>query len=531
MPLFAYSADDVRRAEEPLLAATPNGALMAQAAFGLATEVSRIVGRRDADDPRRALAVRGKKIALLVGTGNNGGDALWAGTYLAKRGAIVTAILCGTRSHPQGTVALQGTGGRLVQLDIPKKPATHPVLGIQQVSELILTQDAVLDGLLGIGARGALTGPSAELVTAISNGLEYSDLAVIAVDAPSGIDIDAGTIPGPVLPATHTVTFGVAKPGLWLPPASCLAGDVTVVDIGLRPELTKQRANPVVRMMTEADVRAWWPIPQPADHKYTRGVLGVAAGSEHYPGAAVLSVQGALATGIGMVRYLGPDTVARTVIERFPQVVGGTGRVQAWVVGSGVDASDSAQAGRTRQAMRSAVDDGIPMIIDAGALTLLDETLTTPAVLTPHAGEMAALCTRLGTSVTREEIEANPTQWAVSVASQLGATVLLKGATTIVAAPDGTVRAVSEATGWLATAGAGDVLGGVIGALAATRADAIAADPTALADVAALGAWIHGRAARQAAHVDRVPGGPFLIEGLCSSIVSVIRETLAGCDG
>ena len=255
---------------------------------------------------------------------------------------------------------------------------------------------------------------------------------------------------------------------------------------------------------TEDDAAAWIAVPGPDDDKYSRGVLGVVTGSTRYPGAAVLSVEAALHTGVGMLRYLGPDRPTDLVLARRPEAVTADGRVQAWLLGSGIDVGETESVVVER--MDAAVTSGLPCVLDAGALHLHART-TAPVVLTPHAGELARL---LG--VDRASIAADPPGSAVRAAAELDATVLLKGHTTHIAGP-GITLSVQSAPSWLATAGAGDALAGILGALVATHADEIAADPTALARLAATAALVHGRAAQFAGK-----GGPFTILDLCASV-------------
>jgi hydroxyethylthiazole kinase-like uncharacterized protein yjeF len=388
--------------------------------------------------------------------------------------------------------------------------------------------DVLLDGLLGIGARGRLRDGAARLVDLLGALLEEAGPAgptVLAVDVPSGIGVDDGTVPGPVLPAGRTVTFGVTKPGLLLPPAAYLAGEVEVVDLGLRAVLEATEVAPAVRRLTAADVAACWPVPGVGAHKYTRGVLGVLAGSRGYPGAAVLVVAGAQGAGCGMVRYLGPDQVAAAVLAAHPEVVVGPGRVQAWVIGPGL--TDD-RLGVAAERLGAVLREGLPVVVDAGALSVLPERAE-GAVLVPHAGELATLLTARGVEVDRAEVEAEPLRWAREAHDRTGAVVLLKGAVTVVVGGGaGTGRAgvlaQDDATPWLATAGAGDVLAGVLGALLAGMAGGaggtrLGADD--LARAAACAAWVHGRAAVAASG-----GGPVTASRVAAAVPGVLAGLL-----
>jgi hydroxyethylthiazole kinase-like uncharacterized protein yjeF len=261
------------------------------------------------------------------------------------------------------------------------------------------------------------------------------------------------------------------------------------------------------------EARAWIAVPGPEDDKYSRGVLGFVTGSARYPGAAVLGVEAALHTGVGMVRYLGPGRPTRLVLSRRPEVVTAEGRVQAWVLGSGQDAAERDDV--TAMLLDAALAQDVPVIIDSGALDLAHRA-SGPAVITPHAGELATL---LG--VDRTEIAADPAGSATSAAAKLGAIVLLKGHISHVATPEGLLLRVTAPTTWLATAGTGDALAGILGALVATHATE-ATDPAALARLAATACVLHGSAAERAS-----AGGPFTVLGLCAELPAVIAALLS----
>lgn len=512
----AYRSEDVRAAEAPLLAAERGfaGGLMHRAATALAGVV--------ADELRtRRGRVPGGAVVALVGSGNNGGDALYALAALAARGATTTAVALGP-VHDAGLAELWRAGGRV--LAVGDGAPGDPVWLGDAVAEAFAA-DVLLDGLLGIGARGGLREPAAGLVDLLGALLDEAGPGaptVIAVDVPSGIGVDDGAVPGPVLPADRTVTFGVAKPGLLLPPAAHLAGELTVVDLGLRAGLEAQEAVPAVRRLDATDIGALWPVPGPADHKYRRGVLGVLAGSAAYPGAAALCVAGAQGAGAGMVRYLGPEAVAAGVLAAHPEVVVGDGRVQAWVIGPGLD---DGRLGVARERLVAALREGRPVVVDAGALAALPERAQ-GAVLVPHAGELATLLRERGVEVDRVGVEAEPLRWAREAHERTGAVVLLKGAVTVVAgSPDGAVWTQDDATPWLATAGAGDALAGVLGALLAglaARAPGERLGGDELARAAAAAASVHGRAALVASG-----GGPVTASRVAAAVPGVLAGLLA----
>lgn len=270
-----------------------------------------------------------------------------------------------------------------------------------------------------------------------------------------------------------------------------------------------------------ADARRWIRVPRAGDDKYSRGVLGMVTGSDRFPGAAVLGVEGAARTGVGMIRYLGPGRAADLVLQRRPEVVTADGRVQAWVAGSGMPAERDAGADAS---LRARLGQGVPAVLDAGALDLV-RAAAGPVVLTPHFGELVPVLQATGIDATKEEVAGDPGGWAVRAAAATGATVLLKGATTMVADPSGLRHAVRAGPPWLATAGSGDVLGGVLGALVATNAAVIGEDPAVLAEVAAAAAWIHGEAGRHASG-----GGPVAALDVAEAVPAVIRALLAGSD-
>lgn len=263
----------------------------------------------------------------------------------------------------------------------------------------------------------------------------------------------------------------------------------------------------VDELFARDDAAAWIAVPDEHDDKYSRGVVGFVTGSARYPGAAVLGVEAAVRTGVGMVRYLGPGRATRLVLQRRPEVVTAEGRVQAWVLGSGWDTGRKTDE-LTRLLLEPVFATPVPTVLDAGAIDLWPK-VPGARVLTPHAGELARL---LGIET---DAVLSDRQGAVRRAVELtAATVLLKGAETLVAAPGRETLRVRNATPWLATAGAGDALAGILGALLATHADA-----EDLAAVAATAAWVHGEAARRASD-----GGPFTILDLCAALPGVVRD-------
>jgi ADP-dependent NAD(P)H-hydrate dehydratase / NAD(P)H-hydrate epimerase len=489
--LVAYRVGAVRQAEAELLARTPDGAAMQRAAAALAVVC--------AGQLRESTGgVAGRSVVLLVGAGNNGGDALWAGVRLRRRGVAVTALLTSAKTHQEGLAALRAASGTII--DVTRAPAGS-------AARALATAHLFVDGLAGLGSTPGLREPGAALVAELPAGVP-----VIAVDLPSGVHPDTGELPvgGISVRADVTVTLGAPTPCLLLPPAAQWAGRIVPVDLGMRG----LSAVPDVERLGDAELAALWPAPAPAQDKYRRGVLGVVAGSSGYPGAAVLTVSGALRAGVGMVRYQGPDPVADAVRAAWPEIVAGPGRVQAWVLGPGVDPQAAPDQVRL---IGSALESGEPAVLDAGAILAWAAGSSARShsrlLLTPHAGELAALLALLGEPVQRAQVEARPWHYASLAARRTGATVLLKGAITLIVRPDGAARSQAEATPWLATAGAGDVLAGIAGALLAAGLSPF--------DAGAVAASVHGRAARRAS-----AGGPIVSADVASAVPAVVADLL-----
>lgn len=264
--------------------------------------------------------------------------------------------------------------------------------------------------------------------------------------------------------------------------------------------------------------------PTDADDKYSRGVVGLRTGSARYPGAAVLGVEAAWRTGTGMVRYLGPERAQDFVLQRRPETVTADGRVQAWVIGSGTDAAERDAA--ETAVLRGILSGEVPVVADAGALDLVPAA-SAPVIVTPHARELARLREALGLDPDVATDDDARERAASETADALRGVVLSKGAVTIVAAPGGWLRRVATGTPWLATAGTGDVLGGVLGAVAA---GARAAGRTSLEDLAACAAtasWVHGTAATGAAGRYGEGGGPIT----ALDVAEVVPRVIAGLLG
>ena len=471
---YYYTAEQIRAAEAPLLSALPDGALMRRAATGLANAIATELHRRTS-------GVAGRRICAVIGSGNNGGDALWAATLLRRRGVAASAVLLRPEhTHAHALRAFRSAGGRVVATVLPDT-------------------DLVIDGVVGISGQGPLRAAAAEVFADVDS----AGIPVVAVDVPSGVDVTTGSIHGPAVRAALTVTFGGLKPVHAL--ADC--GRIELVDIGLDLPETDLMG------LDAADVAAHWPVPGPRDDKYTQGVVGVLAGSAQYPGAAILCAGAAVAATSGMVRYAG--TAADDVVAHWPEVViapsaPAAGRVQAWVVGPGLGTDDAAL-----MALTFALNSDLPVIVDADGLTVLAAhphlvtARAAPTVLTPHAGEYARLA---GEPVGEDRVAA-----ARGLAEAFGATVLLKGNVTVIAGagPRHPVCLNPAGGSWAATAGSGDVLSGIIGALLAAG--------LAPVDAAACAAFVHARAANASA----ADPGPVSVPTSASRILSHIRHAIA----
>lgn len=503
---------DVRIAEELAMASLPPDALMQRASTALSVFCAQVLRETNGK-------VTGSRVVVLAGSGNNGGDALWAGAFLARRGVSVTALLMSSSWHRESANALRQAGGRVEPIDLE----VH--------TRLIDQADIVLDGILGIGGAGALRAVAAQAaaITAASSAL------TIAVDIPSGIDADTGAVAdsSAVISADVTVTFGCLKPGLLVSPGAQHVGEVVLVDIGL--ETAGTGTTSIARVDGE-DAADCLRRPGPSDNKYTRGVVGVVAGSPPYPGAAVLCTGSARLGGTGMVRYAG--TAADVVRQHWPEVVlshasvSQSGRVQAWVFGPGAG-TDADAAQRLEETLVSQVP---VVVIDADGLTLVahDDHLRRLVVersarglitvVTPHAGEFVRLGFELGEGADADRIES-----VRRAAAALRCVVLLKGHETVVADPDGNVFINTCSDSALATAGSGDVLAGLVGSMMASEAAAI--DSLTARDAAfvvACAAYVHGLAGVVAASDSQPVTAQDVLAALPKAIARVQLECETG---
>jgi hydroxyethylthiazole kinase-like uncharacterized protein yjeF len=276
-----------------------------------------------------------------------------------------------------------------------------------------------------------------------------------------------------------------------------------------------------IKKWSTKDAKKCIAVPSDLDNKYSRGVLGVITGSAQYPGASVLTTSAAAATGVGMIRFYASSGLDHLVLHQTPSVVCHPGNVSAWIVGSGIDARkySSFTTWIRYRHFKSLKIQGVPTVLDAGALKLAGQ-LEQPTVITPHSGELARLLNSRGVLVTAEAIEGNPKKWAVTAAKTMGVTVLLKGSRTYVA-NDSELIELPVATPWLAAAGTGDVLAGILGALVATHLIEVLNDSNYLAPLAATAALIHANAAKSASR-----GGPISAESIIPEIAGAITQIL-----
>ncbi len=499
----AHDVASIRAAEAQLMATLPPGTLMERAATGLVSVVIDAAG-----------GAYGLRVVLLVGSGDNGGDALLAGWHLATRGARVDAVLMSPTRHDHVETLLL-VGGRIHEADSLGELTQH---------SWWVSAEVVIDGIVGIGGAGGLREQAARIVSQIPE-----EAMIISVDIPSGVDADTGEVTGSAVDSDVTVCMGSFKPGLMVDPGANMAGKIELIDIGLQRYLPE----PVIEALQVDDVVQKLPYPERDSDKYQRGVVGIVAGSAQYPGAAVLSVAGAIRAGAGYVRLIAPSSVISLVQEDFPevvatelpevefpdfaqQIVGLAGRVQSWVVGPGLGTSELSAS-----LVDVVLDSEVPVLLDADALTILarSENLRQKVrqrpfatVLTPHAGELARLL-----DVERDLIEARPYHFVKQAAVAFNCCVLLKGSITLVAEPTGAVRANPTGTAWLGTAGSGDVLSGLAGTYLSAGCSAL--------DAGSVAAFVHGVAGQVLSHGEVSPLRSRELADALPQAVAALRES------
>lgn len=500
-------------------------------------------------------------VAAFVGGGDNGGDALYACALLAEQGMVVTAFLLKPTCHARGLAAAREAGVGIVELG---GRSLRSIVGTPEWGTICGAR-LWIDGIVGIGSRGPLAGELADTVTCLNDAMRAHPKKVIAIDVPSGLTDDDGAVRGPILRATHTLAVGTYKRAQILPPAVEYSGELRLIPMYWSEVATSTRpdadgtigAGDIYYYDDEYRAQSAVPVPAFSDDKYARGVVGLVAGSDTYPGAGILATRGALAAGVGMARLNSTRRVQDLVLADQPGVVMVGGRIQAALIGPGLDEDRREDALELAQFCGQS---GMPLVIDAWALDLVPELLgsLTPdaTVLTPHYGEAARLLSALGTPITKREVAAAPMRYARALHEATGCHIVLKGPVTIVysfeyvavdaeensgtdvdgtdsgadARPEltrvyePTVSATS--TSWAGIAGNGDVLAGFIaGILARASARASAGSRSQCVTSARLSAAVclHARAADAAANQHN-GGAPIQASDIAAAIPSVLAD-------
>jgi NAD(P)H-hydrate epimerase len=449
-----------------------------------------VAGRAVAD--AAAERANGRPILVLSGTGNNGGDGVVAARHLHERGHDVTVVVLGDPDAASPDMVAQLA--MAARLGIAPEIVSGSDAALD-VASLVERHGIVIDALFGTGLARAIEGWRAEVIEVV----DASDAEIVAVDLPSGIDADTGAVLGVAFHADVTVTFQFPKFGHVLYPGRERTGELRVVDIGIPPSRLGD-VRPFGEIVTGDVLSEAWP-PRSADsHKGTYGHLLVVAGAPDRPGAALLAGRAALRSGAGLV------TIASDA-ETIARIAGALDELMGLSLGASITSGAILDALETRTALaigpsldpatlapviRDVLERAkCPAVVDAGALAALGTDLawlrrrTYPTVLTPHPGEMARLFGGDARSVQSDRVGV-----ARRVAEASGATVVLKGASTVIAGPDGRVGVILTGNPGMATGGSGDVLAGIVGALLAQGADAELA--------ARAGAEAHGQAGDRA---------------------------------
>ena len=486
------SSAEMERADRLTIAAgTPGFALMLSAGQAVAAAAMDLV--------------KEGPILVIAGPGNNGGDGFVAAAELAARGREVQVILLCERESLQGDAASAARGWKYPVLPFNPQAIGKPAL--------------IVDALFGAGLDRAVKGDPFAMIEAIN----ANDAPVLAVDLPSGISGTTGSVMGIAVNATETITFFRRKPAHLLLPGRIHCGRVRVADIGIEARVLAEIA-PKTFENVPSSWKSAFPVPKIDGHKYTRGHVIVVSGGLAATGAARLSARGALRAGAGLVTLVSPrDALAvnasalmaimvrgvDTVIE-FAEALDDK-RFNACVIGPGAGVGE-----RTRDFVLTTLSAKRAVVLDADALTSFAEapdhlfeavkqSHDPQVVLTPHEGEFP----RLFSDISNKHSLSSKLERVRDAAERAGAVVLLKGPDTVVASPDGRATIAANAPPWLATAGAGDVLSGMIAGLLAQGVPAF--------EAASIGVWMHGEAAREA--------GPGLIaEDLPETLPAVTRH-------
>lgn len=536
------SVEQMRRIERAAdISGLTYDAMMVRAGAAVAAEAARSI-----------VEPRGKRVLILVGSGNNGGDGLVAGARFAEWGAVVTAAIVSSRPDPDPHAAeLERLGGAMIRL---------AESGVDAVEPPVQAADVVIDAVLGTGFRLPLRGEAEAALTRAKSILasRRPRPIVIAVDCPSGVDCDTGEAGRGTLAADLTVTLGAVKPGLLRSPGAALAGRIVVGDIGLDPKMP-ELLEVEMEYADAALVRGWLPARPDDSHKGTFGTAMIAGGSVNYPGSVALAGRGAYRVGAGLVCLAVPGSIQSALVGALPeavwlilpQEVGVLSEPAAemlrkesagkpvLLVGPGLGREDT-----TRRFLARLIGGGEaqprgrigfvhggggpgesraslpPLIIDADGLRLLSALEDWPSriphgsILTPHPGEMAAM-----TGLDVATIQGNREGVARERAAEWGQIVVLKGAHTVVAEPEGRAWVLPFATAALAKAGTGDVLAGAIAGLRAQGVGPV--------EASVLGAYLHGRAGVMAAEAAKTSAG-VLASDVADRLPDAIAELAGG---
>ncbi len=482
------TAAQMRELEQAAVAAGVSlDELMEQAGLAVAQEAWLTLG-----------VVAGRRVLVLIGPGNNGGDGLVAARHLAEWEADIVVYLTSARPSPDPHL------DRLREMNVPTFAAADDdeFASLQQALD---GAEMIIDAILGIGRSRPIEGALAQVLRRVQAAAERrTPPTIVAVDLPTGVDADSGSADALAITADMTVTFGLAKVGLYTLPGSTHAGRVQVVDIGIPKDAERAVAT---ELIDTPSVRARVPARSASGNKGTFGRVLVVAGSRNYVGAARFAAEACYRAGAGLVTIACPERVQQSIAaslpeatwlpyagddlspEAVPAIVTALATFDVLLIGPGLGQADGTAAAVTT-IVREAPDRVRAIVIDADALNALAKTpgwhrgVARPAILTPHPGEMSRL---LGTTV--EDVQRDRLNVATKTAAEWGQIVVLKGAHTVIAAPDGRAAISPHANPLLATAGTGDVLAGTIAGLLAQGAEPF--------DAATCGVYVHGLAAEE----------------------------------